>query len=297
MTVIPIRIQSGASSMTKYRTFCCYGDTRVGKTRFMGTFPNVVVIADASERGWVTMDTMPPDALYHPGQGPIILPVADQADMIYALSVAERWVYAGYIDTVGIDSLTFYAESWFQAQWKKMVAVMGDKADTRSLYAALANHLSDTRQQIHRWPCNVVWTALAAPPDDDNPGGPMVSGKSRQRFPAGCDHILYHRKWTAQDPDTKEFYEVFEARTKAFGKYLGGGRDNGMLPDPLNWPTFRLIAEHLNLPEFPPKLVPDSELTAAVQAMPSAMKAPAPQATKSAIKPPVRPPVATPKTK
>lgn len=271
MTVIPIRIKSGASSMTQYRTFCCYGDTRSGKTRFAGTFPNTVFISDASERGWVTLQTMPEEQFYHPGQGPVVLPVADQADMIYAMSVAERWVRLGYIDSVVIDSITFYAESWYQHEHQKMLAVAGAKGvDTRALFGALANHLANTRVQIHKWPCNVAWLALASAPDDDNPGGPMLSGKSRQRFPAGCDHIFYHRKWTGKDPDAEDQdKEVFEARTKAFGKNIGGGRDSGLLPDPIYYPTFREIAEHLSLAEFPPKVVPDDVLAAAVQSMPS----------------------------
>ena len=45
---LPIRIRPGAGdqSGTKYRTFCCYGNTRCGKTQFAATFPNPVFISD-----------------------------------------------------------------------------------------------------------------------------------------------------------------------------------------------------------------------------------------------------------
>ena len=62
---LPIRIRPGAGdqSGTKYRTFCCYGNTRCGKTQFAATFPNPVFISDMSERGWVTLEGCVRDAV------------------------------------------------------------------------------------------------------------------------------------------------------------------------------------------------------------------------------------------
>lgn len=290
--ITPIVIKSGKSSMTQYRTFCCYGETRTGKSRFAGTFPNALFISDASERGWTTLETMPEDAFYHPGQGPVILPVADQQAMVAALHTAEQWVRAGYIDTVVVDSLTFYAESWLQHEIAKMLAAPGSKGiDTRSLYGALASHLSNTRVQIHKWPCHVVWLALQAPPDDNQLGGPMLSGKSRQRFPAGCDHIFRHRKYDATFEDGS-VGPVFEVQTAAHTNYVGGGRDGGALPDTIPWPSFRIVAEYLGLPEFPAKQVPDAEVgkaigvvAAAAAGTPSAPAAPAPSKANGAAPP------------
>lgn len=273
----PIVIRSGKTSMAQFRTFCSYGDTRCGKTFFAGTFPNALFISDASERGWTTLETMDENLFYHAGKGPVVLPVSDQTSMIMALAIAEEWVRKGWISTVVIDSLTFYAESWFQHELQKMLknpGAAGKGVDTRSLYGAMANHLSNTRVQIHKWPCHVVWLALAAPPDDTQLGGPMLSGKSRQRFPAGCDHIFYHRKWIAEDPDTKTPVTVYEARTQAFERYIGGGRDGGMLPDPLPWPTFRGVAEYLGLPAWDPFHVPEDAIAAASAATAAAVGGP-----------------------
>lgn len=262
----PIRIRSGASSMAQFRTFCCYGDTRVGKTYFAGSFPNTLFISDASERGWTTLEHMPEDHFYHSGKGPVVLPVADQQGMMVALTIAEDWVRKGWVTTVVVDSLTFYAESWYQHELQKMLkTISGSRGlDTRALYGAMANHLSNTRVQVHKWPCHVVWLALAAPPDDQQLGGPMLSGKSRQRFPAGCDYIFYHRKWIAEDPESKAPVTVYEARTQAYDRYLAGGRDGGLLPDPLAWPTFRTVADFLGLPEWEPADVPDDAFKHAV---------------------------------
>lgn len=269
----PIRIRSGQSSAASYRTFCCYGDTRAGKTFFAGTTPNALFISDASERGWTTLEHMPEDQFYHPGKGPVVLPVADQSQMIVALTIAEEWVRNGWITTVVIDSLTFYAESWYQHEHQKMLKALGGGSkgmDTRALYGAMANHLSNTRVQVHKWPCHVVWLALAAPPDEQQLGGPMLSGKSRQRFPAGCDYIFYHRKWVAEDPETKAPVTVYEARTQAFDKYIAGCRDGGLLPDPMPWPTFRQVAEILGLPEWAPADVPDDAFEHAITLLKSA---------------------------
>lgn len=288
--IAPISIQSGASSMAQFRTFMCYGDTRTGKTRFAGTFPNALFLSDASERGWTTLEHMPPEQFYHAGKGPEVLPVSDQAGMIQAMTIAEQWVRNGWIDTVVIDSLTFYAESWFQHEHQKMVQNPGAKGvDNRALYGAMANHLSNTRVQIHKWPCHVVWLALAAPPDDMQPGGPMLSGKSRQRFPAGCDHIFYHRKYEAIAEDNSAV-TVFEAQTKGYERYIGGGRDGGVIPDVLPWPTFRTIAELLGLPEWEAKYVPE-ETKAALRtaSVPPAAQPPAHKAAPPKARPPTRP--------
>ncbi len=266
----PIRIKSGTSTMTQFRTFCSYGDTRTGKTRFAGTFPNALFISDASERGWTTLEHMAETDFYHPGHGPVILPVSNQTAMNHALVIAEDWVRRGWISSVVIDSLTFYAESWYQHELQKMLAAPGSKGpDVRSLYGALGNHLSNTRQIVHSWPCHVVWLALASAPADGESGGPMLTGKSKHRFPAGCDHIFYHRRYEAVDPDTQQPVMVFEARTQPYDRYIGGGRDNGLLPDPLVWPTFRTVAELLSLPEFPATSVPDSAISNAVASLPN----------------------------
>ena len=82
-------------TMTRYRSFFIYGLTRHGKTRFIGTCPNVCVIADASERGYTTLKTMKgqADAYYHADQGPFVIAVENAAEMNLALAivVAPRW--------------------------------------------------------------------------------------------------------------------------------------------------------------------------------------------------------------
>jgi hypothetical protein len=289
----PITIKSGKSSHARFRTFMCYGDPRTGKTQFSGTFPNTVFISDATERGWTTLEEMDPNWLYHEDKGPVILPVHDQQTMTAAIAIAEEWVRKGWIDTIVMDSITFYAESWFQTEHRKMAASAGPKGvDTRGLYGAMANHLSYVQQQLHKLACNVVWLALAAAADENMPGGPMLSGKSRARFPARCDYIFYHRRYeglnparTEETPDEPETVLVYEAQTSGFEKYMGGGRDGGKLPAALQYPSFRVIAEILSLPEYEPKHVPEAAKTAAAETLKIAAAPKVSTAAKPADKP------------
>lgn len=286
---LPIRIRPGAGdqSGTKYRTFCCYGNTRCGKTQFAATFPNPVFISDMSERGWVTLENMNVVDFYYPEFEIVVLPVGDQAQVTIAMQHVEQWIRQGYFDTVVFDSLTFYAESWFNDQHQKMIRA--GSVDTRSLYGAMAQHLSNLRTQVHKWPCNVVWTALASPPEDKAEGGPMLSGKSKFRFAAGCDHIFYHRKYQhtfqddpAEDGTVPAPYEatVFEAVTRNMPGYVVGGRDNGKIPDVVHYPTYRQIAECLGITEFACRpALPETLYEAARAALDKAPPKPAVPAT------------------
>lgn len=78
-------------TMTRFRTFFIYGLPRHGKTRFIGTCPNALVIADASERGYTTLKTMKdqPGGYYHDGHGPFVIAVENGPEMNLAIAIAE----------------------------------------------------------------------------------------------------------------------------------------------------------------------------------------------------------------
>lgn len=227
-------------------------DMVVHNTRFIGSCPNACVISDASERGYTTLKTMrgQADAYYHADQGPFVIAVENAAEMNLALAIVEKWVKAGYLDTVGIDSATFYTKTWLTTEKARSRAAVGS-VDTRALYGALAEHMNNVRIQIHSWRCNVVWTALMSPPDDNKPGGPLIDGSTRDTFPAGCDHIMIARAWEAMTEATETEpatpYTVYEMRTKPWGKYIAGSRDGGKLPDPIYFPSFRKMQADLGL--------------------------------------------------
>lgn len=249
-TIVPVRIKSG-DLLSSWRTFTSYGRTRCGKTRFAATWPRPLFIADASERGWVTIESMPSDDYYEADRPPLVWPVSDALQMAEALRDARPLVDRGEVFSVITDSLTFYLESFFT--WLKgrtAAANPGQTIDTRALYGALAEHAKVTRQNLHKWPCNVGWLALAQPPDSDSPiGGPAIIGKAREQHPAACDFIFYHRSYPAADPETGEVNTYYEMHTQSFDRYLAGGRDSGMLPASMFNPTYRDIAQLCGIPD------------------------------------------------
>lgn len=253
MAIKPIKIKQG-DARAQFKSILSYGRSRSGKTRFAATFPRPRFLSEASERGWTTIETMPSDDFYEPDRPPEVWPIENAEQMMEALAAARTDIFAGKIKTLVIDSLTFYADSYFQHMFEqaKRVTPAGKAIDTRSLYGALAQHLQSLRIDIHKWPCNVIWLALERSPEPENPrGGPMLTGQSAEKFPAGCDHVFYHRSYTYNDvnPATNapETFRAFEMRTSVFGNYLAGGRDSGMLPDPIYDPSYRQLAEHLGL--------------------------------------------------
>lgn len=269
MPIRPIIIDSNddgtAASSSPYLTVLSYGHTRSGKTRFAATWPNAVFISDATERGWDTIIHMPAEDFYHPGKRPIVLPVHNQQEMIEAIAIAEQWVKAGLIDTIVIDSITFYAESWLSHAMAKAKAA-GAKLEGWDLYGPLLNHLTDLRKQVHGLLCNVVWLALAKDPDKKETGGPMLPGSSRLRFPPACNYVFYHRKYAYErdvEGGGKEIQQVYEAHNTTWEGYIAGGRDNGKLGDSLYYPRYREIAEKLGLRAFDPKTVPRELIDAA----------------------------------
>lgn len=247
-TIVPIRIKQGDLS-TMWKTFLSYGRSGSGKTRFLASWPRVLVIADASERGWTTIETMPEAEFYEPNVAPLVWPVSDASQMAEALRDARPLVDRGEVFTVGIDSATFYLDSYLTYLKRRTIEANPGKAiDTRALYGALAEHTKVLQQDLHRWPCNIGWLALEQSPSQDAPlGGPLLIGKAKEQLPARCDHIFYHRSYTAIGEDD-EPGRYFETHTTAFEKYLVRGRDSGRLPASIFNATYRDIEAALELP-------------------------------------------------
>lgn len=78
-------------------------------------------------------------------------------------------------------------------------------------------------------------------------GGPLIVGQMAAKAPALCDHLWFHRAYRAGQT------AVHEIRTRAFGAYAAGGRDGGLLEDPINLSDpdepcgFRIVEDQLGL--------------------------------------------------
>lgn len=234
-----------ASSAPERITVLSYGAMRSGKSRFSATFPRPLFLADATETGWTTIKNMDPQVWFEPGRRPEVWAIEKAPDMMAAISQIEsdlkvnpqKW------HTVVVDSLTFYSDLFFNAIFQA-AASGGRTPDLRQLYGQLGNHLRDLRIRLHSLPLNVVWLALEKSPGDENPfGGPMLSGQASQKFCAGVDYIFYHRSFQVNP----QIGPQWELHTRQWGPYKAGGRDEGLLPDPLPECAYRALMEPLGL--------------------------------------------------
>jgi hypothetical protein len=210
-------------------TALSYGASRSGKTRFAGTWPRPLFLADATESGWTTLGNMDRNVLFEPNRPPVVWAIEKVTDMFQALKDVEPMLKRGDIQTIVVDSITFYSDRFFNYA----ESLAGGRGDPRQLYQKLAAHLKALCEQVHALSCNVVWLALAKDPGEDQPvGGPMLSGQNAPKFAASCDYLLYHRHFQQGAGPLQ-----WEVRTRKYLNYAAGGRDEGLLPDPLGYVT------------------------------------------------------------
>ncbi len=207
--------------------FLIYGDSRSGKTTFLASFPRVLILADASEKGWESLIDINDEWLFEPGVKPMVWAIESMADMTLARAKAEPLIRSGRVLTLGIDSITFYADMY-------LAGLLGaqTKPDTRKAYGDLGTHLRDLRVKTHGMGCNSVWLALAKHPEEDHPsGGPLIPGAQGDKLAAATDFIFYARL----DQVNKNVPAVHELRTKKYMSYIAGNRlgaRSHLLPDP-----------------------------------------------------------------
>ena len=195
-------------------TFLCYGTTGSGKTTFAASFPRPLFLSDVTESGYESLRGLDESVLFEPDVKPRVWGVEKMNDMFIAREQVGALVASGQVQTVVIDSLTFYADLYLNS----VVELQGASPDNRKAYGALGSHLRDLRVKWHSFPCNVVWLCLVQEPDDDRPmGGPMIPGAQAGKFGAGCDYQLFMRH--DRFKQGQELIEKFEVHSKNCGKY------------------------------------------------------------------------------
>lgn len=231
----------------KNHTFLLCGKSRSGKTYFAGTMPRALFLSDRSEKGWLTLRYMPDEVFYEPGKRPEVWPISSAREMMEAVAEAEA-ILAKEPDrwrTWVVDSLTFYSDSYLSSLEQSLYDQSRKNKDPRSVYGDLAAHLRYLMIRLHEKPINVVWTTLMqdADPENGRAAGPLIAGRmTTDRAPAKCDYILYFRRQVVQGQD------VHEIRTRPFGSFdTVGGREHGLLPDPLPASNYRAFEEALGL--------------------------------------------------
>lgn len=276
-------------------TFCAYGPTRSGKTTFAASFPRVAFLSDVTESGYESLRGISDEFLFEPGVMPIVLGIDKMNDMATAREMLASHIRAGMVQTVVIDSATFYADLYLNYLFE----LQGPNQNNLKAYGALGIHLRDLRVKWHQMGCNVVWLCLPQDPDEDRPNGlPMIPGKEAGKFGASCDYLFYSRYDRFKRGN--EFVEQFELHSRPFGKYVAGcRRSDGVpeLPSPLVNATYTTMLQTMgydaeayraSLPAYArPKLSVPAVTAPPVQSQQTAQAKP--QAAAAVAKPAAKP--------
>lgn len=214
---------------------CSYGDLGSGKTEFAATWPRVVFLSDEVEKGYITIQNMDRKKWYEPDRKPIVLPIKTCEEMQEGLKWIEdtKAKKTDHIQTVVVDSITFYAELYMQ-RLRKQNAEM----DSWEFYRKVKEHLQSILHRLHRLNVHVIWLALQKWDMERKRGEIFVPGAAGELIPAACPYWLYHR--IGVDDAGKPRFEI---RTRHYQGYPARCRDGGRLPDPLPEPTYRAFAE------------------------------------------------------
>lgn len=217
-------------------TFVVYGDTRTGKTVWGATFPRPLIIGDATEGGYSSIQNMDRNMLFEHDVEPIIKVVENMNDMMLLLPELRELVRRKRVLSIVHDAFTYYCD-FYLAKLIKVQTDAGKAPDNRQAYGSLGVHLRELRTSMHSLGVNVMWNCLAKHPDAEDPkAGPLIPGQQSQKFSAGVDFLFHSRieQVKVQGVITETNYLL---STKQYGKYIAGNRlgtKADQLPDPFS---------------------------------------------------------------
>jgi hypothetical protein len=276
-----IKLQDLSSQQAPKHTFCVYGPTGTGKTTFAGSFPRPVFLSEVTESGYESLRGLSPDALFEGDVQPIVLGIEKMNDMKLAREALAPHIASGMVQTVVIDSLTFYADLYLNY----LFMLAGPAANNLKIYGQLGLHLRDLRVSTHNMGCNVVNLCLAQDPNEDQPNGlPMIPGKEAGKFGASCDFLFYSQHERFKQGN--EWTDLFKMHSKPVGKYVARARRAigvSELPTPLTNSCYADLIANLGYDveatraALPAYVNPSAAIEAFVSA--SAVAAPAPVST------------------
>jgi hypothetical protein len=227
MRIINLDVPTGEKLKAPRFTFCMYGPTGSSKTTTAASFPRPVFLSETSESGYESLRGISDEFLFESGVKPIVIGIEKMNDMALAREALTPHILSGMVQTVVIDSLTFYADLYLNYLFAIHAASNG--ANLKA-YGALGQHLRDLRVKWHQMGCNVVSLCLAQDPDEDRPNGlPSIPGKEAGKFGASCDFLFYMRHDRFKQGQT--YVENFELHSKPYGKYVARARRAVGMPD------------------------------------------------------------------
>lgn len=224
-----------------------YGDTRTRKTTWAATWPRILVLGDAIERGYESIMSSDRDTWFEPdGPDPIIIALESSADLATLCDPGgriDREIASGRVHTIVFDALSYYCE----LALNQIIRLQGSKPDNRAAYGDLGKHLRSVREMVHLKGVSVIWNCLTAHPnDDDKRGRPLIPGKQGEAWPGAVDFVFrsqVSRQTVVVDVDDgegnitkqRQIQENCFLNTRQNGAYIAGSRlgtKTDLLPDP-----------------------------------------------------------------
>lgn len=252
-------------------TVFLYGAPGTWKTTWAGQWPKPVFLSIGQEGGDDALAQLP--SIYGVPI-PRVYTITSAKMMVEKIQRIARDHRAMDVNTVVIDSLTYYVDLWIaevmatryaDPKIRAKIEATGGEAAVMTMrdWGLLAMHLRDVAMQLHRTPLNIIWTALEKEMKENNEAQgtsrvvavePYVRGESAVKIPGMCKMIIHAHK--EMKPDTRApgrmftqpvYYTSPNYLTKLVRHKYGTAFPEGKLTDSQNGdlPTFRAIWERI----------------------------------------------------
>jgi hypothetical protein len=218
-----------------------HGKSGTGKTYFVGTWPRVVGFFPKTEGGATTIQMMPREHYYEPGEEPICYTVKSLADVKDIAALAAREVARG-AQTVAIDSATFTA----------LILEKEVKLPGLQKWGEILKIMTDLRDALHELDAHVLWTA-----GTEKEKKVLIPGQTGAYLTHCVTLLFYH------EVQIREGEAEFVIHTSPKSGHLARTRLGDTIPSPLsmyvqdpnnpesfilqNSPTYRAIEQALEL--------------------------------------------------
>lgn len=259
----------GQGNVKQGVTMFLFGSVGTWKTTFAGTWPKPIFLSIGPEGGDDALAMLP--NLYGLPTPPVY-PIMTPDMMVKKVEHICRNYAAMNVNTVVIDSVTFYVDLWIaqlmQLRYKdpairKRIERDGGEATNMTMrdWGVLAMHIRDLAMKLHKTSLNVIWIALEkeAKQSDGQGGGssvvsvdPYIRGESAIKLPGMCKMIVHAAKQFRPDPQnpgrmqvSPVYYTSPNFLTKIVRHKYGNAFPEGKLVDPNpqfgDFPSFNAI--------------------------------------------------------
>ncbi len=163
-----ISLEADPTDLPVY-TVLNYGDTKAGKTTWAATWPRVLFLADAVERGYESVRTADRSTWFEPEWTPKIWALESMQDLAALAAPGGRidqGIAKGEIRTIVFDAFSYFVELVLNG-----IIQLQTKPDNRAAYGDLGKVLRNVRNLVASKPVSVLWNCITRHPGEDDPRG------------------------------------------------------------------------------------------------------------------------------